>query len=203
MIPETTPHSDSRINGLAEVAVRDVKGVARSLNYDTAKMHDVDIPREHPILTCMVHYAGSVITRGQLGKDGMTAFQRWKGKRFKGTLLPFGECILYLPAGKRGSKIDEKYIEAIFLGIVERKIYVGTAAGVVRGRSLRLRPPSESGNKELLLAVRGTPWCAVPLTKCRWSWMRRRWSREENFLQGQEYMSQKRGSCTSVRMWSW
>ncbi len=69
VIPETTPHSDSQSNGLAEVAVRDVTGVARSLNYDTAKMHDVDIPREHPILTWMVHYAGSVIARGQLGKD--------------------------------------------------------------------------------------------------------------------------------------
>ncbi len=28
VIPETTPHSDSQSNGLAEVAVRDVKGVA-------------------------------------------------------------------------------------------------------------------------------------------------------------------------------
>ncbi len=36
VIPETTPHSDSQSNGLAEVAVRDVKGVARSLDYDTA-----------------------------------------------------------------------------------------------------------------------------------------------------------------------
>ena len=68
-----------------------------------------------------------------------------------------------MPAGKRGSKLD-KYVEGIFLGIVERssEIYVGTAAGVVRGRSLRRRPPSERSNKELLLAVRGTPWCAVP-----------------------------------------
>ena len=58
----------------------------------------------------------------------MTAFQIWKGKRFRGALPPFGECILYLPAGKRGSKIYEKYIEGIFLGIVERssEIYVGT-----------------------------------------------------------------------------
>ena len=77
---------------------------------------------------------------------------------------PFGECILYLPAGKRGSKLDEKYVDGIFLGIVERssEIYVGTAAGVVRGRSLRRRPPSERSNEEFLLAVRGTPWCAVP-----------------------------------------
>ena len=77
---------------------------------------------------------------------------------------PFAECILYLPAGKRGSKLDEKYADGIFLGIVERssEIYVGTAAGVVRGRSLIRRPPSESSNKESLLAVRGTPWFAVP-----------------------------------------
>ncbi len=93
------------------MAVRDVKGVARSLHYDMAKLHDVDIPREHPILTWMVHFAGSGITSGQLGKDGMTAFQRWKGKRFKGALPPFAECILYLPAGKRGSMLDEKYVD--------------------------------------------------------------------------------------------
>ena len=126
----------------------------------------------------------------------MTAFQRWNGKRFKGTLPPFGECILYLPAGKRGSKVDEKYVEGIFLGIVERssEIYVGTAAGVVRGRSLRRRPPSERGNKKLLLAVRGTPWCAVPGSP----------SIDEvrvvvDAAPDLEYMSQKRGSCTSVR----
>ena len=75
----------------------------------------------------------------------MTAFQRWKGTRFKRALPPLGECILFLPAGKRGSKLEEKYIDGIFLGIVERssEIDVGTAAGVVRGRSLRRRPPSE------------------------------------------------------------
>ena len=83
VIPVTTPHGDSQSNGLAEMAVRDVKGVARSLHYDMAKLHDVDIPKEHPILTWMVHFAGSVITRGQLGADGMTALQRWKGTRFK------------------------------------------------------------------------------------------------------------------------
>ncbi len=39
VIPETTPHSDSQSNGLAEVAVRDVKGVARSLHYDMRRGH--------------------------------------------------------------------------------------------------------------------------------------------------------------------
>ena len=39
---------------------------------------------------------------------------------------------------------------------------VGTPAGVVRARTIRRLPPAERGDKELLMAIRGTVWRPVP-----------------------------------------
>jgi hypothetical protein len=50
VIVEESPAGDSQSNGLAENAVRELKGVARSLKFAVAACHDTEIHAKHPIL---------------------------------------------------------------------------------------------------------------------------------------------------------
>lgn len=69
VIPEMSPVADSQSNGLAEVAVREVKGVSLSLLFDLTERYSVG----HAILVWLVSYAAAIITRGPLGAGGLTA----------------------------------------------------------------------------------------------------------------------------------
>ena len=110
VILEESPVGDSQSNGLAENAVRELKGVARSLKFAVATLHNTEIHAKHPILPWLISHASAVIIRSQLGKDGLTAFRRWKGRDFRRALPPFGEVVLYLPPGKRASRLEERWL---------------------------------------------------------------------------------------------
>ena len=164
VILEDTTEYDSQSNGLAEVAVREVKGVARSMKFALGELYHKDIGSKHPILPWLVAYAAGQITRGQIGPDGQTPHQRLKGRAFRKLLPVFGECVMYLPIGKRTSRLQERWSDGLFLGVVDRSsdFYVGTALGVVRARSLRRRPVEERASPELLDKLVGVPWQPVP-----------------------------------------
>ena len=48
------------------------------------------------------HVAASVV-RYNVGKDGITAHGRWKGKNFKKEVADFGECVWFLKPRPRGA----------------------------------------------------------------------------------------------------
>eukprot|EP00974_Lingulodinium_polyedra_P031148 2997537-Lingulodinium_polyedra.AAC.1 len=56
---ETSPQGDSQSNGLAEMAVRELKGVVRSLRHACATLHGVEIGAKDASLPWMVAYAGA------------------------------------------------------------------------------------------------------------------------------------------------
>ena len=141
VIDDTTEY-ESQDNGLAEMAVREVKGVARSVRVALSELYEKDISSKHLVLPWLVSCAAGQITRGQVGTDGLIRHQRLKGRAFRRLLRVFAECVLYLPIGKRASRLPERWSDGLFLWVVERssEFYVGTVLGVVRARSLRRRP---------------------------------------------------------------
>ena len=121
VVPETSPVGDSQSNGLVENAVKEIKGVARTLRHCLCELHNVEVPHGHPVLTWLVQHAAGCINRGQLGPYGQTAYYRWKGGPFKRSLPPFGEMVEFLPAGKRQtSTIGDRWLAGIYLGVVEK-----------------------------------------------------------------------------------
>ena len=120
------------------MAVREVKGVARSVRVALSELYNKDISSKHPVLPWLVSYAAGQITRGQVGADGLTPHQRLKGRAFRKLLPVFAESVLYLPTGKRASRLPERWSDGLFLWVVERssEFYIGAVLGVV---SLRRR----------------------------------------------------------------
>ena len=75
VIPEDPAVGESQSNGLAENAVKEVKGVVRSLKHFAEELHGATINQQHAVLPWLVKYAGATISRRQLGTDGRTAFE--------------------------------------------------------------------------------------------------------------------------------
>ncbi|CAK0840427.1 unnamed protein product, partial [Prorocentrum cordatum] len=164
VVPEEAPAYDGASDGLAEVAVREVKGVARSLRVALSLLHGTDTPNDHPVLTWLVAHAAGCINRGKVGADGRTPHERHKGKAFRKVLPPFGEIIVFLPSARRDIKFEGRWKIGVFLGVVEKssEMLVGYDGRVVRARSIRRRPPSQRADAALLLSIRGAPWMPTP-----------------------------------------
>ncbi len=102
---EESPVGESQSNGLAEGAVRICKGAVKTLKHAYEALHGVAVEQNSPILTWLVEASASLMNRGQRGSDGRTAYELRRGKPFRKEQVPFGECVLYLPAGKRQSTL--------------------------------------------------------------------------------------------------
>ncbi|CAK0818994.1 unnamed protein product [Prorocentrum cordatum] len=138
---------ESRSNGLAERAVRDVEGLARTLRRAAEELRGAVFGQRHPVLPWLVQHAGAMLGRGQRAADGRTPCELLKGRAFKKPLPAFSEKVFYLPAGKRASRLVGRWLEGIFLGVVEGADEVCIGA------------PSD---KVLLAEMRGVPWGRVP-----------------------------------------
>ena len=77
-----------------------------------------------------------------MGKDGETAYERWKGNKFKRGVAEFGECVDYLKQRSKGKdKADIRWGHGIWLGVKETsgEHIIGTGEGVVKARDIRRR----------------------------------------------------------------
>ena len=71
--------AESQSNGAAEEACRTVKGMSRALRHSLEALHGISIGPAHPVLPWMVQHGAFLVSRGQLGSDGKTAFSgTWK-----------------------------------------------------------------------------------------------------------------------------
>jgi len=124
----------------------------------------VRIGRSHPVLPFLVKAAADLLNRAQRGLDGRTAYELRRGKPYRKALPPPGEKVLYLPAGKRVSRLEDRWKPGIYLGIIDNsdELIVGTKEGVFRARSVKRLTLDERKDPEFLNAIVGTPWKPVP-----------------------------------------
>ena len=84
-----------------------------------------------------------------VGHDGRTAYERLKGKSYKGEYLEFASCVLHrIPDKVRGGLMMERWLPGIWLGkrFTTDEHVVGLENGkVVRTRSVRQRPVRTCG----------------------------------------------------------
>ena len=94
---EESPVEDHQANGVVESANGQFGGMARTLNDQLISNYKWTPPTNHPVYAWLVNYASFLNTRFLVGVDGKTAYYRHKGKAYRGSLLVFGEHVLYLP----------------------------------------------------------------------------------------------------------
>ena len=106
VLTEQTPKGESKANGLAEGAVRDCKAKVRTLKYATEKFLGVVIDHEHWPLPFICKYAGATIVRARRVPDGKPPYEPHFGKKWRAAMVRFGENVLWLPSGKRNSRLE-------------------------------------------------------------------------------------------------
>ena len=114
---EHSPVGDSQANGLAERAVQSVQKQVRTLLLALERNLGMAIGVLHPCFPWLVEHAADVLNKFQLGKDGMSAWQRLKGRPYSGLMLEFGSKILHRVVQKPvGGEMVARWLPGIWLG---------------------------------------------------------------------------------------
>ena len=100
MVVENSPVHSSKSNGVIERAVQTVQSMVRTMRSALEEKWGVELPIEHPVWPWLVEYAAFLLTRGEVGKDGKTAYERSRGKEANIQGFEFGKE----PCGKDGGE---------------------------------------------------------------------------------------------------
>ena len=159
---EASPKGESQSNGVAERAVQDIEEGARAHKLDLESKVGKPIPVTHNILSWMVENVSDVINKQMVGSDGKTAFERLKGKKYKGEFLEFGSNIFHrVPEKPQGGLMTQRCMPGARLGkrFTTDEHVIGMDDGrVVRSRCVRTRPEEDSWNIDSIDKVKGQPW---------------------------------------------
>ena len=161
IVPEESATGVSQDNGLAEHAVREVKAKVRSLAHAVKIMLGQAIEPSHPSLAWLIEWAALTMNLGRRGADGRTAYELRRGKPFRGVTAEFGERVLYLPGGKRPSRLPERFVPGCFLGLSIRttEAYIAMEDGnVCLARSFRRLPGDQRVDRSLFFGLKAYPW---------------------------------------------
>ena len=158
---ESSPVSDSRANGLAERAIQSVEKQVRVLKLALERNLGCKIGVEHACFPWLVEHAADVLTKFVIGRDGMTAWERLKGKKYSGLLFEFGTKVLHRVAHKPvGGEMAARWLPAVWLGkrfATDEHTVAMEDGTVVRTGTVR-EFPGQAFDKDLVDQIIGAPW---------------------------------------------
>ena len=156
---------DSQSNGGVEVGVRLVRGMFRTLKLCLEARLGKYVPTCHPVVAWLLEHACTVLNAKSRGPDGLTPWERVKGRAFNQRLLAFGECILHKlptkgPRSQPDGNMGTKWDDGVFLGFNRsaNTYIVATTEGIVNVRSIYRRPQANRWDFSKLAAISSTPW---------------------------------------------
>ena len=116
LMHERSPVGDHRANGWIEAGVKTVAAQIRAIRSAFENKYSVVLDHTNHMITWIIEYAGWLVTRFGLGRDGKTPYRLLRGRDATSPLCEFGECVQYRPSGQtraRG-KLQAMLSEGIF-----------------------------------------------------------------------------------------
>ena len=92
-VVEYSPVGASQSNGMIERAIQSVSGQTRVLLSALEEKWCCSIPHDHPLICCIVEYAGVLLNGFEVGVDGRTAYERNEGKKATTLGIGIGEAL--------------------------------------------------------------------------------------------------------------
>ena len=156
---------DSQSNGATEVGVRNIRGLFRTLKLCFEARLGKFIPITHATIPWLMEHTCLLLNVTVRGTDGLTSWQRVRGRPFRQQLLNFGENVLYKfpgkgpehhPTGNMGAQGSE----GVFTGynVTSNTFKIATASSYTTARSITRRPVSDRWNADAVAQIRVTPW---------------------------------------------
>ena len=113
------PVGDSRANGSAENAVKQVKGQFRTLTTSTEDRYGCKIDAKSCLIAWIPRHCANLMTRFKQYLDGKTAIQRLTGRRWGRPMVVFGDRILVKVAAPRAARrvgLESTFVPAVYGG---------------------------------------------------------------------------------------
>ena len=161
-IIEKAPKGEKASNGEAERAVQSIHGLARTLKEYVEIHARIKLDPRSPVIAWLIEHASNLHYIYNRGEDGMTPFQRVKGKVWQVPLPAFGESVEFKKRIRH--KLEARWERGLFLSVkVESTEKVaGTDRGVFVVQSLRRLPEDQRYDSEALSKLKGLPWKPMP-----------------------------------------
>ena len=162
VVPEAPPRGESQSNGVVEEAGKTVREYVRVLKEQVEYHTDIQLDCAESLTAWMIRWAAMLCSRYAVGQDGLTAYERRRGRKCRVPVVIFGEKVWYkeLRLGKeRRDKFESEWQEGIWLGHSRscNEHVVGTKEGVVRAYSVKRQDEDQRWSGVWIKAMRGTP----------------------------------------------
>ena len=141
VVPEDPPRGESQSNGTVEEAGKTVREFVRVPREHVQDKAEVELGASDVIVLWMVRWAAMMVSRFLVGKDGVTAYERRRGRKCRIPVVAFGEMVWYKisPGKERGKKLESEWREWLWLGHsrISNEAVIGTREGVVRACAVK------------------------------------------------------------------
>ena len=97
-----------------------VGGMARALRIDMEKRFGDNFPVLHAVCSWILRHSGWLLNRFCVGRDGYTAFQRYKGRIYNGEVCDLFECVLFKVPSPEEAKLDDRFRLGVWIGKTSR-----------------------------------------------------------------------------------
>ncbi|CAE7207180.1 RE2 [Symbiodinium natans] len=143
---QPVPKGDHKANGAAERAVLELSN---------------QVTEDSLVFPWMVRHAGWLCTRYGIKHDGRTAYERLRGRTYKGEVVEFGEVVLFRISNQNLRKLEDRWSCGVWLGksLSNDEHFVATANGIQRCRSVRRRVEAKRFDPTFVLRMVGCPGC--------------------------------------------
>ena len=149
VLPEPPPGGEHQRNGVIERAVDSVCGMARTLRASVEGDTGHALDDNDSVVPRTIKHAAVLLTLYYPFVDGMSAYQRSRGKAYKRALPRMADRVFFLPLDReRGQKrkLADKWLPGVFLGVKMgmNELFPGRPDGqVVRAAADKRRPGTE------------------------------------------------------------
>ena len=162
VVPEDPPRGESQSNGTVEEAGKTVREFVRVLREHVQDKAEVELGASDFIVLWMVRWAAMMVSRFLVGKDGLTAYERRRGRKCRIPVEAFGEkvwCKEIRPGKERANKLESEWREGLWLGQSPRsnEAIIGTREGVVRAYAVKRMDEESRWDAKYLQEMKGTP----------------------------------------------
>ena len=162
VIPEHPPRGESQSNGIVEEAGKTCREYARVLKEQLEHRAKCKLEANAAIVSWLIRWAAMVHSRYAVGKDGLTPYERRRGRRCRTPMARFGEVVWFKElrhAKNQKDKFESEWHLGLWLGHSRssNEHLVGTEKGVVRAYSIKRRDPDHQWSAELVASMQGTP----------------------------------------------
>ena len=163
---EQSQEYDSQANGGTEVGIRAVRGLFRSMRLCLEDRIGHKLPPGHPITSWLVEHVAILLNAQSVGPDGLTPWEKARGRPFGLKLYGFCESLFWKqppkgPQHDTEGNMGPRMKPGVFVGyhLSSNSYRVATADGFIqKSRALQSRPQEDRWDAEAIKNIVSTPW---------------------------------------------